>query len=388
MVFWIVSAALVALSLAALGRALLAPPNRAGGNDMSVYRDQLDEIDRDRARGLISDEEAERIRTEVARRLLAADARGTTDQTDAPKGATRAALAFAALAIAGGGLGLYAVVGDPGRPDLPHEVRLAAAQELRTARGNQEALEATAPAITPPPLSEDEQDLMRRLREAVAERPDDLQGLTLLVQYESRLGRFAEARMAQQRIIDLKTANGTLDPLDEERLWQLMQQAAGGRISPELEAQITARLTSNAADPAARYYLGLLHAQTGRPDLTFQLWRPIVETPGTGLYGLLARQGIERAAFEAGVDYAPPPILTDDPDQTAAIEGMVAGLADRLATEGGPPSDWARLIRSYGVLGRTDAATAIWQEAQEVFGGNAQAMTELHQAARAAGVAD
>src|SRR5258708_17801229 len=36
----------------------------------SIYRDQLDEVERDRDRGLIADKEAEAARTEIARRLL------------------------------------------------------------------------------------------------------------------------------------------------------------------------------------------------------------------------------------------------------------------------------------------------------------------------------
>src|SRR4029079_4224344 len=46
-------------------------PLRAG-SDVAVYRDQLDEIDRDRAAGLIGEHEAEAARVEVSRRLIAA----------------------------------------------------------------------------------------------------------------------------------------------------------------------------------------------------------------------------------------------------------------------------------------------------------------------------
>src|SRR3954454_18666112 len=42
------------------------------GSDVDVYRDQLDEIDRDRAAGLIGGTEAEAARVEVSRRLIAA----------------------------------------------------------------------------------------------------------------------------------------------------------------------------------------------------------------------------------------------------------------------------------------------------------------------------
>ena len=42
------------------------------GSDVAVYRDQLEEIERDRAAGLIADQEAASAQVEVSRRLLAA----------------------------------------------------------------------------------------------------------------------------------------------------------------------------------------------------------------------------------------------------------------------------------------------------------------------------
>ena len=68
------------------------------------------------------------------------------------------------------------------------------------------------------------------------------------------------------------------------------------------------------------------------------------------------------------------------------IAGMVDGLAARLAAEGGPPEDWARLIRSLGVLGRRDEAAAILAEARATHAGDAAALAEIDAAARDAGL--
>jgi cytochrome c-type biogenesis protein CcmH len=68
------------------------------------------------------------------------------------------------------------------------------------------------------------------------------------------------------------------------------------------------------------------------------------------------------------------------------IEGMVAGLAERLAAQGGPPEDWARLVRSLGVLGRGDEAAAIRDEARQAFAGDAAALALIAAAAREAGL--
>ena len=44
-----------------------------GAHDLRVYRDQLSEVDRDLARGILDTDAAARARAEVGRRILAAD---------------------------------------------------------------------------------------------------------------------------------------------------------------------------------------------------------------------------------------------------------------------------------------------------------------------------
>jgi len=72
-------------------------------------------------------------------------------------------------------------------------------------------------------------------------------------------------------------------------------------------------------------------------------------------------------------------------DRMGMVRTMVAGLADRLATEGGPAEDWARLIRAYGVLAETDAARAIAAEAEQVFAKQPGDLDLIRAAARDAG---
>src|SRR4051795_185413 len=73
MALWLVFALMTAAAIFAvlwpLGR-VRTPA--AEGNDLAVYRDQLEEIARDRALGLIGAAEAEAARVEVSRRLIAA----------------------------------------------------------------------------------------------------------------------------------------------------------------------------------------------------------------------------------------------------------------------------------------------------------------------------
>ncbi len=70
------------------------------------------------------------------------------------------------------------------------------------------------------------------------------------------------------------------------------------------------------------------------------------------------------------------------------IGGMVAGLSDRLAREGGPAQDWARMITSLGVLGETQRAGAIYDNALEVFAGDDGALDQIRSAGERAGIAN
>src|SRR5258706_14416770 len=86
MTLWLVLAAMTAAAMIAimrpLGRNRIAA---SSGSDVAVYRDQLEEIERDRALGRIGPTEAEAARVEVSRRLIAAvgDA-AATDPTAVP----------------------------------------------------------------------------------------------------------------------------------------------------------------------------------------------------------------------------------------------------------------------------------------------------------------
>ena len=74
--FWIVTAALSLAVALLLARALLRGRRDTGpaqAFDIQVYRDQLKDVERDLARGVIEAGDAERVRTEISRRILAAD---------------------------------------------------------------------------------------------------------------------------------------------------------------------------------------------------------------------------------------------------------------------------------------------------------------------------
>ena len=75
-------------------------------------------------------------------------------------------------------------------------------------------------------------------------------------------------------------------------------------------------------------------------------------------------------------------------ERQAMIRTMVAGLAERLATEGGPVEDWARLIRAYGVLGEPGKVAPVVAEARQVFADDPAALAQIEAAAQGTGVAE
>ncbi len=410
MSFWIIAAALaigtgLLLALAALrGRAGAEPP---ASYDLRVYRDQLREIERDASRGVVAADEAARLRAEVSRRILAADAQLRADGPNAgqPRIAGRAGALAAMVLVAGGGLALYTALGAPGYGDMPLAARIAASEAARAERLGQDAAEARfGPEEPPPPdgTSQEQLDLVEQLRKVVAARPEDQQGLRFLMRSEAALGRMAAAREAQEKLVALR--GDAASATDHATLAELMIEAAGGYVSTDAAEALRAALERDPRAPTARFYLGLWHLQLGRPDLAFPVWRDLLEdsTPDAPWVPAI-RAEIGEIAQRAGVRYTPPaktegrgPSAADmeaaadmDPEARAEmIRGMVAGLSERLATDGGPPEDWARLINAYGVLGETAQARRIWTEARQTFGGDTRALGILRTAAEAAGVAE
>ncbi len=407
MMFWIVTAGMGLAVAALLARAMVrnkaeAIPTEAF--DLQVYRDQLKEIERDAERGVIPPEESERLRTEVSRRILSADAKAASDKTsDTKSGGSKGMAALVALLVVGGGFGVYTLIGAPGYPDLPLKGRIEAAKDALENRPAQAEAEASMPAAPPVDAPQEYIDLVKRLRDAVAARPDDLQGHVLLARSEAALGNYAQAAVALARIAELKGDEATAK--DFADLADMMVIAAGGYVSPEAQKAVEEALARDPENGVARYYGGLMMAQTGRPDVAFRMWDTLLrESPANAPWLPPIRQQMEDLAFRAGVtDYQLPALpgqrgpsqadVANAATMTAEerqdmIRGMVGQLSDRLASEGGPPQDWARLISSLGVLGDTDQAKAIWAEAQNVFADKPDMLATIRAAAESAGVAD
>ncbi|MEQ8256376.1 MAG: c-type cytochrome biogenesis protein CcmI [Roseovarius confluentis] len=392
MTFWVLAIALGLICAAILGQVLMrgrvgdAPP---AAYDLQVYRDQLKEVDRDLARGVITPEDAERTRAEVSRRILAADAQlqatGQAGAQPALPGKLFASLAL--LGLVGGAGWLYAQMGAPGQTDLPRTARLAASEAARANRLPQDEAEARFEASQPvtPDMGEvDPQylELMNRLREAVESRPDEIQGYILLARNEAALGNLSAAAEAKTRVVELKGDAATAD--DYAELADMMVSAAGGYVSAQAAEAIRAALARDPKEPRARYYMGLYMIQVDRPDIAFRTWDKLLrESTPDAPWTALIRPRIEELAWRAGINRYEPPAEGAAPgpsqgdidaagdmsaqDRAAMIRGMVDRLATRIDETGGTADEWVRLSNAYAVLGDFDAVRDLIARAQDRF---------------------
>ena len=180
MILWVIFALMTAVAIFAV----LWPLGRfrarlRGGSDLLVYKDQLQEIDRDRASGLIGEAEAEAARLEVSRRLLAAADAARVRPPSPARAASlqrRRVAAIAALVILPfGPLGLYVALGSPNIPGEPAFAR------VNTPQG-QESIAR----------------LVSQVEAHLAHNPNDGAGWEVIAPVYMRLGRFDDAVEARQ----------------------------------------------------------------------------------------------------------------------------------------------------------------------------------------------
>ena len=415
----ILALATTAFALSPLWRGRTRAPARAA-HDVAVFKKQLTEIDRDLERGLISESEADGARREISRRLLAAAdaAERDGDIEPASAGVSQAVLGVSAATIVLGALLLYGeLLGEPNLPDMPLAGRDFAA-ETAAARLSQAEAEALylqsvggeVPSPAPPDTPEGQPDfetLLARMEAAIAERPDDVQGRVILARAYLRVGRAAEGWPLLQEAAALLGERAP-DELHIE-LGEAMTVATGGYVSREAQ-----RAFERAPEqPMSRYFIGLAFAQDGEMQRALDHWIRLLRDYPSAPFSAMLRHQIEEMAGEAGFALRPDalPPVADTPttpppgprapgptaDQVAAAQamtpeerqemilGMVEGLAASLEDEPDNIDGWLRLIRAYGVLGETEAATRAFNDARAVFADAPDAMSALVDQARAAG---
>lgn len=283
--------------------------------ELAIYRDQLAEIERERASGALPDAEAVAARIEIERRILgAADQAKASPTTESP-GFHKILSPALALAIPLLALGLYLQVGRPGLPSAPF---------IADAR---------------PP----------------AERRLDL----------PRLVADARARVAAE----------PNDPDAQAALGEALTLEADGTVTRQAVEALNKALAARPDDPRALFYLGLHEAQSGDSRAALARWRALeAKSPPDAPYLPMLRAEMERVAKAAGIELPSAPKsptreqveamqnLTPA-DREQAIRGMVEGLAARLKENPTDRAGWLRLANAWKVLGEHASAVDAYAKA-------------------------
>ena len=241
----------LAMLLAPLIRRRRSPASRDAYN-LAVYRDQLAEIERDLARGVLAESEAEAARAEIARRILAL--KPAEDET--PAGANPRAVAIVVillLPIAAGAL--YWQLGSPALPDQPFAARSAAG----------------TPPSAANPAHIDMDEAVARLGAHLEEHPEDLTGWLLLARSELGLGDYQAAAEAYAHAAEL--SGNRADIMGDWGEAQVL--AAGGTVTPAARTAFEAGLRDPESAPRSRYYLALAQMQEGDVKGALQAWRDL-----------------------------------------------------------------------------------------------------------------
>jgi cytochrome c-type biogenesis protein CcmH len=354
-VFALMTAAAIFAVLWPLGRRTRL---REDGNEAVVYKDQLAEIDRDVAAGLIGLSEAGAARVEISRRLLAA-----ADHQRDPPIASNTSLRRAAAIVALVGLPIVAIafylpLGSPRLGDFP------LAQRTRA-----------------PDVAQPLDNLVAQVEQHLEKNPTDGRGWNVLAPVLAKLGRYDDAVRAYHNSI---TYSGD-SAARRADLGEALVAAAGGVVTSEAKAEFERAIALDASEVKGSYFLGLAAEQDGRAAEAASIWRTMLaKAPADAPWRPLVQGALARVGGGSTV-----PALSDDTvaaakdmnetDRGAMIHGMVERLATRLKQNGDDVEGWLRLVRAYMVMGDRDKAKSALTDARQAVANDAERLRQLNE---------
>jgi len=379
--------------------------HRVAGSEgsVAVYLDQLIELEKDAAAGLIDTDQAEAARAEIKRRILAADR--AQKPLLARLSLRERNLAGAAVAgvVTLGSVALYA---SNGSPTLP-----AASAQIARMQGSSavEELAAATRALDAPQLSQPQSrlgsvdEMIDRVVARVSQNPNDVEGWRMLGWSYFNTEHFAQSAAAYAKAFELNPNDSSLGSAYGEAL----VRAAEDRVTDDAKAVFEKTLKVDGKDARARFFMGLAKEQAGNKTAALDDWVAILNEADSNetWFGDL-RQRVSELSQDAGIDVSTrlhrknaaatggvlaalqqqdsSPVgsqkkdgpTADDvrnadamppADRAAMIRSMVDGLATRLEQSPGDVEGWIKLIRSRKVLGETKEAAQALQRALDVF---------------------
>ncbi len=363
MTLWIVFGVLTIVTLLAVLRPFWwsskAATDDLTGFDVEVYRDQLNELERDGERGLINDAEKAAAHNEISRRLLAATAKAekAANESQISKKTSNAIAGLTAIGVLGLSGYIYSQMGQPNLPDVPQQ------QRIENAAKNQDM-----PA------------LILKVQQFLQKNPNDIRGWKVLAPALKRMKKYDEAAKAYARIMQLEKPTPTL-------LTDYAESLLLGNKGELTERVKVALQTAMKMDPKftkAGFYWAAALQQDGQYDESLKVWRQLMtDNPKDIKLQMFAQRQIAAIKNQKGKM----PALDKDQRQAAAnmtakdrqemIRSMVDRLAGKLKENGKDLDGWLRLIRARMVLGDKKAALGALEQARSNFTDDQAALAKL-----------
>jgi cytochrome c-type biogenesis protein CcmH len=388
---WMILTLMVALAAVGLAVPLIRrhdDARRARGSVAEVLKAQIGEIEAQAATGALPPDEAQALKSDVKRRVLA---EGREAEPAARPLSERALLALA--------LGLVAVV-------------VLSATGLYLKIGRPEATgraPAEADALPPGHPNGEVAGMIGQLEARMKQAPGDAEGWRMLGWSYLQVGRNADAAQAYGRAAALDPHNGEYLSAQGEAT----VLAAQGQVTPAAEDIFRKAVSLDPADPRARYYLAIAKDQKGDAKGAMNDWIALLKSaPPDAPWAGEVRTFVEKVAAERHVDLTgrlPPapavaqvgpagPAPGPTSDQVAAagqmsaqgrqamIQGMVEKQAADLKANPHDREGWERLMRARMVLGQANLAAQAYRDAAKAFAGSPADQAVLRQTAAGLGI--
>lgn len=386
-VLWIVAGVMTLITMGALVYPLT---RRASGKsadgasdaleraqfDITVYKDQLLEVDRDLERGLLSDDQAASARTEIERRMLGAleenetlsaqGARMTKPNAARRHPLTPALMLGVLILLPLGAFGLYVELGQPQMKDQP-----LAARQLQ----QREASDGRSDIV----------EMITNLEKRMKAQPDDPNGWALLGRGYQTLGRLSDAIAAYQKLVEL--TEGDVEALT--LLAEVMIENDRGVVSQQVLDLLRKAKAQDPEDPRPYFYIGLERQQKDDIKGAIDEWVALLNhSPSNAQWVGEIKDRIEAVATAADISVPEIKLLAPlqqpqaQPQQSTPQSGaqgptqqqmreagqmndternaMIRSMVERLAALQNEKPDnlegWVRLERAYRVLGEAAKA--------------------------------
>lgn len=357
MTLWFVFALMTAAAIFAVLWPLARRGQVRGGSELAVYRDQLDEIARDRAAGLIGEAEAEAARIEVSRRLLKA---ADTDKTPATQSLwrRRGTAVAALLVLPAGAAALYLALGSPQLPGEPLAARMQQAHKGQSIA-----------------------QMIAQIEAHLEQNPNDARGWQVIAPVYMRLGRFDRAAIAQRKLIELQGENADRDA----DLGEALTASANGVVTQEAKNLFQHAAKLDSGQIKAQFFLGMAAQQDGNKTEAAAIWSALLaKAPPDAEWARTVREALAQVGG-GPVAVAPAPDAAQvaaasqmsDADRNEMIRGMVKRLADKLKENGNDVDGWQRLLRAYVVLGDRAQAHAAALDAKKALASDPGKLHEI-----------